>query len=224
VAEYVMTQVESPTNLDRWPNPTGRLVTVILTRCGLRISSALALDFDCLAQDGQQAPYLRYFNTKMKREAAVPIDEELQAAIREQQRRVLDRWPDGSTCLFPRPHANISGNLPLSDSSYRSAHLAEPADTAAARGRKRRAKTDRADARLIRELLAGDRVPECWIPPSDVLEHRALLELYHDLRRENTGWIQRIHAVLYHQGAERLPGIGTDQGRQHRGQWIRCSS
>ena len=96
-----------------------------------------------------------------------------------------------------------------------SAHLAEPADTAAARGRKKRAKTDRADARLIRELLAGDRVPECWIPPSDVLEHRALLELYHDLRREHTGWIQRIHAVLYHQGAERLPGIGTDAGRQH---------
>ena len=87
-----------------------------------------------------------------------------------------------------------------------SAHLAEPADTAAARGRKKRAKTDRADARLIRELLEDDRVPECWIPPSDVLEHRALLELYHDLRREHTGWIQRIHAVLYHQGAERLPG------------------
>ena len=34
------------------------------------------------------------------------------------------------------------------------AHLAEPADTAAARGRKKRAKTDRADARLLRELLA----------------------------------------------------------------------
>ena len=95
-----------------------------------------------------------------------------------------------------------------------SAHLAEPADTAAARGRKKRAKTDRADARLIRELLEDDRVPECWIPPSDVLEQRALLELYHDLRREHTAWIQRIHAVLYHQGAERLSGIGTDQGRQ----------
>jgi site-specific recombinase XerD len=119
LAEYVMTQVESPANLDRWPSPTGRLVTVILTRCGLRISSALALDFDCLLHDGQGAPYLRYFNTKMKREAAVPIDEELETAIRGQQRRVLDRWPGGTACLFPRPHANISGNLPLPDSSYR---------------------------------------------------------------------------------------------------------
>src|ERR687894_3038048 len=49
------------------------------------------------------------------------------------------------------------------------AHLAEPADTAAARGPKRRAKTDRADARLLRELLAAGRLPESWIPPAQVL-------------------------------------------------------
>ena len=77
-----MTQVESPANLDRWPEPSGRLVTLILTRCGLRISSALSLGFDCLLHDGQGAPYLHYFNTKMKREAAVPIDEELRSRNR----------------------------------------------------------------------------------------------------------------------------------------------
>ena len=81
------------------------------------------------------------------------------------------------------------------------AHLAEPADTAAARGRKRRAKTDRADARLQRDLLTQGRLPECWIPPEHVLECRALLELYHDLRAEHTAWVQRVHAVLFHQGA-----------------------
>ena len=81
------------------------------------------------------------------------------------------------------------------------AHLAEPADTAAARGRKRRAKTDRADARLMRDLLTQGRLPECWIPPSHILECRALLELYHDLRAEHTAWVQRAHAVLFHQGA-----------------------
>ena len=88
---------------------SGRLVTLILTRCGLRVSSALSLAFDCMLHDGQSAPYLRYFNTKMKREAAVPIDEELEAAIGEQQRRVLDRWPDGAPLLFPRERANVSG-------------------------------------------------------------------------------------------------------------------
>src|SRR3954462_5702801 len=49
------------------------------------------------------------------------------------------------------------------------AHLAEPADTAAARGPKRRAKTDCTDARLLRELLADGRLPESWIPPAQVL-------------------------------------------------------
>ena len=80
-------------------------------------------------------------------------------------------------------------------------HLAEPADTATLRGRKKRAKTDRADARLQRILLAQGRLPECWIPPTHVLECRALLELYHDLRTEHTAWVQRVHAVLFHQGA-----------------------
>src|SRR5437660_7909624 len=36
-----------------------------------------------------------------------------------------------------------------------SVHLAEPAETAARRGRKKRAKTDRADARLLREACDG---------------------------------------------------------------------
>jgi transposase len=77
------------------------------------------------------------------------------------------------------------------------AHLAEPADTAAARGRKRRAKTDRTDARLLRDLLAEGRLPECWIPPPHIVECRALLECYHDLRTEHTAWVQRIHATLF---------------------------
>ena len=46
------------------------------------------------------------------------------------------------------------------------AHLAEPADTAFARGRKRHAKTDKTDCRHLRMLLAEGRLPECWIPPA----------------------------------------------------------
>jgi transposase len=83
-------------------------------------------------------------------------------------------------------------------------HLAEPADTAFARGRKRHAKTDKTDSRHLRQLLADGRLPECWIPPPQVLECRALLEAYHDLRREHTAWVQRIHAVFFHQGAPAL--------------------
>jgi integrase len=121
LAEHIMVQVESAANLDRWPDPAGRLITVILIQCGLRISSVRTLPFDCLVHDGQDAPYLRYFNTKMRREAAVPIDEPLQADIREQQRRVLQRWPHGTPHLFPRPKANPIGAAPIGDTTYRHA-------------------------------------------------------------------------------------------------------
>jgi transposase len=84
------------------------------------------------------------------------------------------------------------------------AHPGEPAGTAAARGRKRHAKTDKTGARHLRSLLAEGRLPECWIPPEQILEYRALLETYHDLRAEHTAWVQRIHAVFFHQGAPPL--------------------
>jgi transposase len=80
------------------------------------------------------------------------------------------------------------------------AHVAEPADTAFARGRKRHAKTGKTDSRHLRELLAEGRLPECWIPPSYVLECRALLEIYHDLRAGHTAWVQRIHTSVFPSG------------------------
>lgn len=93
------------------------------------------------------------------------------------------------------------------------AQLAEPADTAAARGPKRRAKTDRTDARQLRELLTDGRLPQSWIPPQQVLEMRCLLQLFKDLRGEHTGWVQRIHAILFHHGAVAVVGelLGSQQ-------------
>ena len=86
------------------------------------------------------------------------------------------------------------------------AHVAEPAETAALRGKKSRAKTDRADARHLRQLLVDGRVPESWIPPADVLDARVLVRLYKDLVDERTGWLQRVHATLFHHG---VPAVGT---------------
>jgi transposase len=80
------------------------------------------------------------------------------------------------------------------------AHLAEPADTSALRGPKRRAKTDRTDARHLRQLLAGGRLPESWIPPPQVLEVRTQVRCYKALADEHTAWLQRIHATLFHHG------------------------
>lgn len=74
---------------------------------------------DCLIHDGQGAPYLRYLNHKMRREAAVPIDEELQADIRAQQQRVASRWPQAHPHLFPAPTRNAHGQRALTYYSYR---------------------------------------------------------------------------------------------------------
>jgi transposase len=79
-------------------------------------------------------------------------------------------------------------------------HLAEPADTSTLRGPKRRAKTDRTDARHLRQLLAAGRLPESWIPPAQVLEVRTQVRCYKALLDEHTAWLQRIHATLFHHG------------------------
>jgi transposase len=79
-------------------------------------------------------------------------------------------------------------------------HLAEPAETAARRGTKKRAKTDRADARHLRELLMVGRLPESWIPPEHLLDLRARVRLRHTLIDERREWQQRMQATLYHHG------------------------
>ena len=79
-------------------------------------------------------------------------------------------------------------------------HLAEPAQTSALRGRKKRPKTDRADARHLRELLMIGRLPECWIAPDHLLDLRARVRLRHAIVNERGEWQQRIRAVLYHHG------------------------
>lgn len=79
-------------------------------------------------------------------------------------------------------------------------HLAEPAQTSALRGRKKRPKTDRADARHLRELLMLGKLPKCWIAPDHLLDLRARVRLRHAIVNERGEWQQRIRAVLYHHG------------------------
>ena len=94
------------------------------------------------------------------------------------------------------------------------AHLAEPVETRALRGRKRRAKTDREDARWLRELLSDGRLPEAWIPPEHVRQWRSRARLRHTLIDERTQWMQRIQATFYHHGISGTPEkLRTRAGR-----------
>src|SRR5918999_4582751 len=93
-------------------------------------------------------------------------------------------------------------------------HLAEPVETRALRGRKRRAKTDREDARWLRELLGDGRLPEAWIPPEHVRQWRSRARLRHTLIDERTQWMQRIQATLFHHGVSGTPEkLRTGAGR-----------
>ena len=93
------------------------------------------------------------------------------------------------------------------------AHLAEPADTRARRGPKRHAKTDRTDARHLRERLRAGTLPESWMPPAHIADARTQLRLRRALVGERTGWYQRIHAILFHHGPPERSQLLTADGR-----------
>ena len=72
----------------------------------------------------------------------------------------------------------------------------------------------------------------CWprayarvlgLKPVQVLEIRALLEAYQDPGREHTAWVQRIHAVFFHQGAPALGEIIRTAADLRAVKGCRCS-
>lgn len=92
-------------------------------------------------------------------------------------------------------------------------HLAEPAETSARRGPKRRAKTDGKDCDHMIDLLLHERLPESWVAPDHILELRTLVRLRKALMDERREWQQRVQAQLFHQGAPRGISLTTGAGR-----------
>ena len=122
LAGHVMTQVEDPANLGPGENPAYRLITLILIRCGLRITDATAIPSDCIVRDADGAPYLTLLQpedeTRGTRARRRRTGNRSSASQLERNR---DRWPDGTPVLFPRPTANIDGTRPIGSSTYRDA-------------------------------------------------------------------------------------------------------
>jgi transposase len=94
------------------------------------------------------------------------------------------------------------------------AHLADPAETAAKRGRKRRAKTDNADCDLQLRLLLTGELPESWIPPAHILELRARVRMRKTLIDQRTAWLQRVQAQLFQQGVPAGLRLRSEVGRE----------
>lgn len=116
--EFVMRQLETPEQLDRYRDPAMRTITEIMIHCGLRGKDARGLEFDCMVRDGEGHPYLRYLNHKMQRTAFVPLDERLVGAVKAQQDRVLARYPQGCPRLFPQANMNPDGSKPVGHTTW----------------------------------------------------------------------------------------------------------
>jgi transposase len=84
-------------------------------------------------------------------------------------------------------------------------HLAEPVETTALRGKRRRAKTDREDAKWLRTLLGEGGLPGAWIPLAHVREWRTRARLRKTLVDERTTWLQRVQATLIRHGVSGVP-------------------
>jgi transposase len=97
--------------------------------------------------------------------------------------------------------------------------LADPAEVKALRGRKRKPKTDRLDARWLVLLLAKAMLPESWLPPLEIQQLRDKTRLRKALAEDRSRWAQRLHALLSHEGWPCARArLLTKEGRR----WVRA--
>ena len=122
-------------------------------------------------------------------------------------------WP-GDSCGGGGLH-RLAVRVPGARALGRDRALGRAGGNERAPGSKRRAKTDRTDAKWLSELLFQGRLPEAWLPPEHVRQWRSRARLRNTLVAERTSWTQRIRATLYHHGVAGAPDeLRTLAGRR----------
>jgi integrase len=96
-----MGQIDNDDNLTRLQDQTMRTFVVLLIETGLRSVDARHLPFDPVTTDQAGAPYLRFRNHKLSREAVIPISQRLLSQIRAQQADLRDRYGFEPPLLSP---------------------------------------------------------------------------------------------------------------------------
>lgn len=119
IDEHVMRQIEAPESIARLPDQSSRTAVSLLIKTGLRMVDATRLPFDPIVHDAAGAPVLLYYNHKLKRDAAMPIDDVLLGLIGAQQEALKARYPHGTAWLFPSSRANAAGREPLPGGTLR---------------------------------------------------------------------------------------------------------
>lgn len=104
-------------------SPVLRRMVLIIQEAGMRITELCNIPFDCLLKDYQGDYFLRYYQSKMRKEHTVPISKELAGVINEQQDYLKDNDLDKYNLLFPqddgRPIKQIYFNRELNKLSYK---------------------------------------------------------------------------------------------------------
>ena len=113
IDEFVMGQIDNDANLARLSDETTRTLIVVLIETGLRSVDARHLPFDPITTDQTGAPYLRFVNHKLSREAIIPISQRLLAQLRRQQAHLRERFGFDPPLLLPRPRSNPDADKPF---------------------------------------------------------------------------------------------------------------
>jgi len=116
IDEFVMGQLDNDNNLARLPDETSRTLIIVLIETGLRSVDARHLPLDPIVTDQVAAPYLRFVNHKLSREAIIPISQRLHEQVRRQQRALRERYGFDPPLLLPRPRSNPDGDKAFSPS------------------------------------------------------------------------------------------------------------
>ena len=123
---------------------------------------------------------------------------------RESYKRFLKTLPSGSQIAL-----EASGHyyriVDEMEAAGHRPHLAHPLKAKKRMG-KRGKKTDKVDAGGLGVLLRNGTLPEVWIPPADLRDHRELLRMRMFLVQQRTRLKNRVHANLARYDVQ----IGTD--------------
>ena len=136
IPESAMRAIESPGALDMIPRNEFRLITRLHIETGMRNTDIRhLLHSRFLSRDSSGKPYLHFHNSKIGRDAIVPIGESLAGALTAWAKIVGSRYEEvvarensrppssraGALKLFPSPHANPTGSKAISYSGYNQA-------------------------------------------------------------------------------------------------------
>ena len=113
IDEFVMGQLERDETLERLPDLTTRTAVMILIETGLRSVDCLRLPYDPITTDEAGAPYLRFYNHKLSREAIIPVSNRVVAQVRRQQQDLRQRFGKPPSILLPAVRQNPDGERPF---------------------------------------------------------------------------------------------------------------